>query len=263
MKFCFSGKIKHIHVCLFCFVLIAVSGFAQNTDTTKNAFSEKVKKGWNFGFVPAVAFDADLGFRYGAIVNAFNYGDGSRYPKYDHNIYLEWSKTTKGNNTAIFAYDSEHLIPKFRFSVNIQFLTEKALDFYGFNGYNAFYNHDFEDQENALYKSRMFYRIERKFLMALADFQKDISGEKVKMVFGINYYDNRIGSVDINKLNKGKDAADLLPLLDSVPGLYENYLKWDVLPSDEVNGGRTGIAKVGLIFDTRDNEPNPMKGMWS
>lgn len=251
------------YVSLFCAIMHTVSGISQDSDSTKNTFSEKAKKGWNFGLLPAVAFDADLGFRYGAIVNAFNYGDGSHYPKYDHNIYVEWSKTTKGNNTAILACDSEHLIPGLRFSLNLQYLTEKALDFYGFNGYKAYYNHEFENQESDLYKSRMFYRIDRKFVMALVDFQKDIVGENIKMVFGLNYYDNRLGSVDIDKLNEGKDAEDLLPSLDSVPGLFEYYKNWNVLPENEVKGGSTGIVKIGLVYDTRDNEPNPMKGMWS
>lgn len=38
---------------------------------------EKVKKGFGFGALPAVSFDSDLGFQYGAIVNLFHYGDGT------------------------------------------------------------------------------------------------------------------------------------------------------------------------------------------
>ena len=34
-------------------------------DTT----SRKVKTGWNFGVLPSVAFDADLGFQGGALAN--------------------------------------------------------------------------------------------------------------------------------------------------------------------------------------------------
>ncbi len=253
----------HKSLIIFLFVFSWVYVIGQQSDSSKNVFNEKVKKGWNFGALPAVALDADLGFRYGAIVNAFNYGDGSRYPKYDHSIYTEFSKTTKGNNTAIFAYDSEHLIPKLRFSLNVQYLTEKAMDFYGFNGYQSLYNSDFENSDNPFYKSRMFYRINRKLLMTLADFQKDISGSNFKLVFGLNFYNNKISSVDIAKLNKDKDPDELLPTLDSMPGLYENYLKWNMLSESEINGGKTAVTKIGLIYDTRDNEPNPMKGLWS
>ncbi len=36
------------------------------------------KTGWNFGALPTITFDTDLGFQYGALVNLYNYGDGSR-----------------------------------------------------------------------------------------------------------------------------------------------------------------------------------------
>jgi hypothetical protein len=38
------------------------------------------KKGWNFGLVPAVSYDTDLGYQYGAAVNFYDYGDGSKFP---------------------------------------------------------------------------------------------------------------------------------------------------------------------------------------
>jgi len=46
------------------------------TDTT-----DRIKSGWNVGGLPVVSFDSDLGFQYGALVNLYHYGDGSRYPQ--------------------------------------------------------------------------------------------------------------------------------------------------------------------------------------
>ena len=44
---------------------------------------KKVKTGWKFGGAfPTITFDSDLGFQYGALVEFFNYGDGSKYPDY-------------------------------------------------------------------------------------------------------------------------------------------------------------------------------------
>ena len=54
------------------FTLLALSANAQKQDI--------VKTGYNFGPLPAIAFDADKGFQYGALVNIYNYGDGSNYP---------------------------------------------------------------------------------------------------------------------------------------------------------------------------------------
>ena len=47
---------------------------------------EEGKTGWNFGALPAVTYNTDLGFQYGALVNLFDYGDGSTFPNYKHNI---------------------------------------------------------------------------------------------------------------------------------------------------------------------------------
>ena len=38
-----------------------------------------------------MAYDADKGFQYGAILNIYNYGDGTLYPNYGSKIYLEAS----------------------------------------------------------------------------------------------------------------------------------------------------------------------------
>ena len=43
--------------------------------------NEEAKSGWNFGALPTITFDTDLGFQYGALVNLYQYGDGSRYPR--------------------------------------------------------------------------------------------------------------------------------------------------------------------------------------
>ncbi len=42
-----------------------------------SAQEKKVKTGWNFGgALPAITYDSDLGFEYGALAEFFNYGDG-------------------------------------------------------------------------------------------------------------------------------------------------------------------------------------------
>ena len=39
----------------------------------------KVKTGWNFGVLPSIAYDADLGFQGGLLGNVYFYGDGTQY----------------------------------------------------------------------------------------------------------------------------------------------------------------------------------------
>ena len=51
-------------------LLLAVGGMAQEKKTKKektyNEKGEIIKKGWNFGPLPVLGFDSDLGFQYGA-----------------------------------------------------------------------------------------------------------------------------------------------------------------------------------------------------
>ena len=63
-------------------LLICVASVAQAQDdaVSNNAKSEIVKTGYNFGPLPAVAFDADKGFQLGALLNIYDFGDGSTYP---------------------------------------------------------------------------------------------------------------------------------------------------------------------------------------
>jgi len=71
-----------------------------------------------FGALPAVSFDSDLGFQYGLILDLFQYGEG-RFPHYDHRLFFDISRFTKGSGIFRMMYDSEKLIPRVRTTVDI------------------------------------------------------------------------------------------------------------------------------------------------
>jgi outer membrane protein assembly factor BamA len=222
--------------------------------------TEKTKSGFNFGAVPAIAYDSDLGFRYGALANFYDYGDGSIYPFYKHSLYVEWSHTTKGSDMKQMKYDSEYLIPGIRLTADARLETEQAMDFYGFNGLNTLYNPDFLDMENAAYKSRLFYKMDRRTFRLRANFQGKIIGRKLRWFAGMSHYNIKLDSVNIDKLNKGKEGDKVLPDVD---GLYDIFVKQGVIPAEQAHGGAVTNFSVGLVADTRDNEPNPNRGIWS
>ena len=233
-------------------------------DSTNNEKNERIKTGWSFGAVPAIAFDSDIGFKYGAVVELWNYGDGSLYPLYDHYYYFEYSNTTKGSQTFEFDFDSRVLIPHIRTLFEASYLTERGLDFYGYNGYNqSYYNASYEDDSDPNnYISRMYYRQQRQLLRIRSDFQGRFFSDKAKWLTGITFYNINLDTVDINRLNKGKSEADKLPYVGG--GLYGEYAyEWNIIPEDQINGGTNTLLKAGLMFDTRDNEANPMHGIWT
>jgi outer membrane protein assembly factor BamA len=180
---------------------------------------------------------------------------------YDHSIYLEYSRTTKGSTITQFRYDSDQLIKGIRTAAEASYYTEQGLDFYGFNGYQSKYNHAFEmDDDTANYISRMFYRQDRRMVRLRAEFSGDLPVKNLKWFAGVEFYHNKIDTVDLEKLNKGQDE-NLLPPVQG--GLYQKYLDWGIIPANEAAGGTHTLLKAGVIFDTRDNEPNPMRGIWT
>ena len=251
---------RRIIIITFSFHIAFCTPTFSQTDTLSSKAKEKIKTGWTFGAVPAIAFDSDIGFKYGGVVNFFYYGDGSTYPKYKHSLFFEWSRTTKGSGINQFTYDSEHLIPNIRVSAEASYLTEKALDFYGFNGYNSEYNMDYEDGESSSYISRMYYKMERQHLRLRTDFQGKIINNNIKWLAGFTHNNIRIGTVDIDNLNEGKPQNDMLP---DTALLYDKYLEWGFIKDDQKEGGSCNLIKAGIIYDTRDNESNPMKGLWT
>lgn len=219
-----------------------------------------VKKNWNFGALPAITFDTDLGFQYGGLIDIYNYGDGTRYPKYNHKLYFEVSRFTKGSGINRFYYDSDQLIKGLQTTFDLSYLSDMAYDFYGFNGYEAVYMADWADDTSDHYISRMFYKYDRKLFRFKADIQGKLAGDHFRWITGWNFQNFKVGSVNIDKLNKGKDEEDKLPKTD---GLYEKYIQWGIISGDEIDGGFVPTFKGGIVFDTRDNQPNPMTGVWT
>jgi len=223
--------------------------------------AEEGKSGWGFGGVPAVAYNSDTGFLYGIVFEAYNYGDGSNYPDYDYTIKPTWTRTTKGSGENTLFFDSKYLLPNdIRITAYAGYLTEQALPFYGFNGYEANYTPGFEASDSNNYVTRMFYRHERNTLRLTADFQKSVINENIRVIAGFGYIDTQVDTVDEAGLNEGKDE-DLLPL--GAPTLYDNYVAAGYINGAEAKGGLTNFIKLGLVYDTRDNEPNPMSGVWT
>lgn len=229
-----------------------------------SAQEKKVKTGWNFGgALPAITYDSDLGFEYGALAEFFNYGDGSKYPDFIDHTYTEISRYTKGSGIYRFMFESRHIIPGVQWISDLSYLPNSAATFYGYNGYESVFNKDWMDNKlsSDIYRTRMFYRYQKNQFRFKNDFQGKLSGDHLKWSAGLSFQDFTTNSVNIAKLNKGK--KELLPTIDEMPGLFERYQALGIIPADEISGGWINTLKAGITWDSRDNRPNPMKGLWT
>jgi outer membrane protein assembly factor BamA len=231
---------------------------------TISAQEKTGKTGWKFGgALPAISYDTDLGFQYGALVEFFNYGDGSKYPDFSDHTYTEISRYTKGSGIYRFMYESNHLIPGVHMTSDLSYLPDQASQFYGFNGYESVYIRDWMDDKlnSPPYRTKMFYRFQRNQFRFKNDFQGKISGDHFKWSAGFALQNFENSSVDIDRLNEGKDIK--LPSVTDEPGLFERYQALGVISADEAKGGWINTIKGGVMWDSRDNRPNPMKGLWT
>ena len=269
-------KIRNLVALLFA-ALLATNIYAQDADTQTQVQEEKtskkdiVKTGLNFGPLPAVAFDADKGFQLGALLNIYNFGDGSTYPNPMSHWYFEASFFTKGSQLFVVSYDNKTLIPGVRWSTAVTLTNDKAMDFYGFNGYRSYYNADMvalgkdkTNMDNYIYTPK--YRINRIALLAKTDFIGNIWNKKLFWEAGYHFsyfkqgYKNQ-QALNLDKINKNKDPEKVFPADE--PTIFDLYRRWGIISEEEAWGGINSTVRLGLLFDTRDKEGAPSRGVWA
>jgi outer membrane protein assembly factor BamA len=218
-------------------ILLPLAGSAQK---------KEVKKGWNFGPLPAIGYNSDLGFQLGALCDIYYYGDGSVYPGYMHKFNIEASYYFKGSGVFHFFYDSKYLIPKVRLTTAITYLPNPIMNFYGFNGAASPYDPSL-DKQNGM----AFYSIKRNSLRVLADFSGNIKGH-LNWAAGMAFWNYKIGDVSLKKYAEHASNS-----------LYNLYRHYGIIGDDEATGGSHLELKAGLVFDTRDHEAAPSRGIWA
>lgn len=238
------------HLLLALALLISISAFSQK--------KEIIKKGWNFGPLPVLGYDSDLGFQYGACIDIFNYGDGSNYPRYDYKFNVEVSRYTKGSGVFRFYSDLPHVIKDTKLFFDVTYNYSKKFEFFGFNGYEASTYDPVQagfqplmDLTPELDTASGYHFIKRNQLRVLGSIQRPtFIVPNLNWVAGFAYY-----NVNIDKLQ-----------LESYEGqqtLYTNYIQNGIIKENEKNGGNIAQLRLGLIYDSRDHNNDPSKGIYA
>ena len=216
-----------------------------------NAQEKEIKKGWSFGLLPTATFSVDNGFQAGAFGDVYNYGDGSTYPDPLHKISWEASYFTKSHRMRLYlAYDSKYLIPGMRINASLTYVNDPLYSFWGFNGpasvqeYDIWYNRETNPNIN-------YYGMSRKMLRGLANVQGHIT-DNLNWAAGINFWKWTLGDMGGSNTPYDKELT-----------LYRRYQRVGLIKESEAKGGTALELNAGFVFDTRDMEAAPNRGIWA
>ena len=233
-------------------LLLAVGGMAQEKkakkEKTYNEKGEIIKKGWNFGPLPVVGYDADLGFQYGVTCDIFNFGDGSRYPRYNYKFNVEASRYTKGSGVFRFYSDMPYVVKDTKLFFDVTYFYAKKYEFFGFNGFEA---STFDPYAGIEGVKSGYHFINRNQFRFVGSMQRPFFGvPNLYWTAGLAYY-----NTDVDRIN-------IVGYEDQVT-LYENYVNAGIIKKEEAKGGHTGQLRLGMVYDSRDHNSDPTRGIYA
>lgn len=240
---------KHRFLYVFFCFLLSLNLYSQDT----------IVKGKRWNFLPVVLYNSDLGFEVGLLTSMYDFGDGRLYPNYIYNISYEIDITTRGSIISQLFFDSGKKIKngKWRVVSDFSYIHEQASDFYGFNGYASTFHPEYIEQNNESYVSRMFYRYDRKIFRLTNDIWYKLSDHS-SLIFGLHIFNYRIGTVNIDAINKFHQKN---PLPDTTL-LIDYYINNGFIRDDEAKGGWIIAPRLSYVYDGRDKIFNPTTGIY-
>jgi outer membrane protein assembly factor BamA len=231
-------------------ILVVVMAFSlQNVQA-------KERTGWGWGGVPAVNYNADEGFGYGAILDLFNYSKGGYEPYYfkvNNQIFF----TTRGKQDHAIFFDSPYILGDgLRINGRIRYKKETYLPYYGL-GNDSQFNAGFietDDDGNSLdsLHGKHYYTLNTEQVICYVNVMKALKYRQdgrplISALGGLGFYQVRPGE------NKN----------DGIPTQYELDSQAGILTKRDTEKSFNDYLKFGLVYDSRDNEPAPNRGVWT
>ena len=242
---------------------LCLSAFAEEEE-------KEMKTGWSFGVLPTATFSVDNGFQAGAFGDVYYYGDGGTYPDPLHKISWEGSYFTHSHRMRLYlAYDSKYLIPNMRVNASVTYMNDPLYSLWGFNGAAATQGTENYYGDNHVWGNRNmvmpgttnnvnYYGMSREMLRILANFQGKLT-DNLNWAAGMNFWKWNLGAMKDN----GVDVDGNKQYYDTNATLYNFLSNAGVLTDAEKDGGISLEFNAGLVYDTRDMEAAPNKGIWA
>jgi hypothetical protein len=193
--------------------------------------------GLELGGIPAINFDADEGFGYGAIVELYHYGDGSTAPyvwTFQPKVFL----TSEGRRDFTVFLDAPHLLPGgWRVDAFVGSEKQIATPYYGV-GNDAEFDETLDAEEGP---DPFYYRFGRTRRGGVVNLQHGLGSRPIRALFGLGMI-----RTDVQPYPEGRGST-----------LYANQI------DDSTTSEWSNFVRAGLVWDSRDRETGPRRGTWS
>jgi hypothetical protein len=199
-----------------------------------------VRTGWEIAGLPTVNYDSDEGFGYGATAEIYNYGGGGLLP-YRYTIQPDLQFTTMGRRDASVFFDAPHLIGGgWRMDAYAGYEHHVATPYYGL-GNRSEYLPAREAQPNPY-----FYRFTRTRAQVRVNLQRAVGKMPVRVLFGAG-----AGRTDADPTPRDEGTTLLAQQIAAAPASAPQLAGW------------SNWVRAGVVYDTRDREVGPRRGMWA
>ena len=194
------------------------------------------KEGWSVVPLPNISYSTDTGLNLGAFANIYFYGRGEEnlYPNFQHQINVSFIWSTKGSWYVHGFFDSKSLVPGLRLTGAVTYKDNYAGRFYGYNGVASPYVPELDQDKS-------FYGLRRKLFRAMGSVQGTVTGSLRWM-----------GGLVFRRFSLAETVEN---------SLYGEYVNCGLIRSDEVSGGSLLETRGGFVYDTRDIEAIPNRGI--
>ena len=201
------------------------------------ASSQAQTTGRKIGALPAINFDADEGFGYGAIAEIYQYGDGSVAP-YLWTLQPTVFLTTEGRRDLNVFFDAPSVLPKgWRLSAFAGTSKQIATPYYGL-GNASIYDETLDAEDGP---DPFFYRFGRISHSLTFTLQKDLGTQGLRGLLG-----GGLVRTTINPFPEGEGGT-----LYALDFGGEEVKHW------------SNFLRVGVLWDTRDRQTGPRDGTWT
>ncbi len=248
-----------LRLTIFFFTFYSHLVFGENNIIINNDERHVVRSEYSFGFIPALAFDADQGIKYGGVINLFDHGKNKTPPQYEQHLFIRLTNSTGGSLNALFLLESESLFKNARFLGEIAYIHDKNLEFFGFNGHNAIYHETFTREGDTLFIQGNYYAHERSLFRLRLDFQHYIGNKHFRLLTGIQHNIYVVNPIEERPYQSERTLAN-----NPAEGgtLFHKYQQWNIISEKERKGGPVSLLSAGLIYDTRNDHCFCTDGLW-